>query len=48
MEFKVYWKKQAEVPESIKKKVDFLESDQENSCGFSIGLGISKRWKLVL
>ena len=58
MEFTVYWKKQVEIPESIKKEIDFLVGDQENSCGFSIGLKISKGcstnlwnfqgWKLVL
>ena len=57
MEFEGVLKKQAEIPESIKKEVDFLGVIKKKSCGFSIGLGISKGcsskfwnfqgWKLV-
>ena len=36
---KGYWKNQAEIPESIKKEVDFLGVIKKKSCGFSIGLG---------
>ena len=36
--FKGYCKKQAEIPESIKKEVDFLGVTKKKSCGFSIGL----------
>ena len=36
--FKGYWKKQAEIPESIKKEVDFLGMIRKNSCVFSNGL----------
>ena len=34
--------KDAEIPESIMKEVDFLGVSKKKSCGFSIGLGISK------
>ena len=36
---KGYWKNQAEIPESIKKEVDFPGVIKKKSCGFSIGLG---------
>ena len=58
MEFQRDWKKQAEIPEAIKELVGFLGVIKNKSCGFSIGLGISKGcstnlsdfegWKLVL
>ena len=35
---KGYRKKQAEIPESIKKEVDFLGVIKKKSCGFFIGL----------
>ena len=38
--FKGYRKKQAEIPESIKKQVGFVGVIKKNSCGFSIGLGV--------
>ena len=38
MEFEGVLKKQAEIPESIKKEVDFLGVIKKKSCGFSIGL----------
>ena len=38
---KGHWKKQAEIPESIKKEVDFLGEIKKKSCGFSIGLRFS-------
>ena len=34
--------KDAEIPESIMKEVGFLGVSKKKSCGFSIGLGISK------
>ena len=34
--------KNAEIPESVKKEVDFLGVIKKKSCRFSIGLGISK------
>ena len=34
---KEYWKKQAEIPESIKKEEDFIGVIKKKSCGFSIG-----------
>ena len=43
MEFqRVLKNKNAELPESIKKEVDFLGVIKKKSCGFSIGLGTSK------
>ena len=38
MEFEGVLKKQAEIPESIKKEVDFLGVVKETLCGFPIGL----------
>ena len=38
MKFKKYRKKHAEIPESIKKEVDFLGVIKKKSCEFSIGL----------
>ena len=37
--FKGYWKKPAEIPESVKKEVDFLVVIKKKSCGFFFGLG---------
>ena len=34
---KEYWKKQAEIPESIKKEDDFIGVIKKKSCRFSIG-----------
>ena len=36
---KGYWKKQAEIPESVKKEVGFLGVIKKKTCGFSFGLG---------
>ena len=38
MEFEGVLKKQAEIPESIKKEVDFLGVIKKKLCRFSIGL----------
>ena len=38
MEFQGVLKKQAEIPEPIKKEIDFLGVIQKKSCGFSVGL----------
>ena len=38
------WKKQVEIPESIKKEVDFLGVIKKKLYGFSIGLSIGLRF----
>ena len=45
-DLKGYWKKQAEISESIKIEVNFLGEIKKKSCGFSTGVAISRSERL--